>query len=70
VGAVRLLRSRRRAYRSFRRALHVSLLLTQFFVFYESQLAGIVSLVFNLLLLAAVQVLLQREEAKAAARTA
>jgi hypothetical protein len=69
VGAVRLLRSRRRAYRSFRRALHISLLLTQFFVFYESQLAGIVSLAFNLCLLAAVQYLLRREEARVAVRT-
>jgi hypothetical protein len=62
AGALQLLRSRARAYRSYRRALHVSLLLTQFFVFYESQLAGLVSLGFNLGLLGVVQHMLRREQ--------
>jgi hypothetical protein len=66
VGAVRLVRSRVRAFRSFRRALHVSLLVTQVFVFYESQLAGLVSLALNLCLLGAVNHVLRRGQGAAA----
>jgi hypothetical protein len=62
TGALQLLRSRERAYRSFRRALHVSLLLTQVFVFYDSQLAGLASLVLNLCLLGAVNYGLHQEQ--------
>ena len=60
-GAACLLRSRARAYVAYRRALLVAVFLTQFFVFYDSQLLGLVGLSVNLVQLAAVRYLLSRE---------
>ena len=60
-GAACLLRSRARAYVAYRRALMIAVLLTQFFVFYDSQLLGLVGLSVNLVQLAAVRYLLARE---------
>jgi hypothetical protein len=60
-GAACLLRSRARAYVAYRRALLVAVFLTQFFVFYDSQLLGLVGLSVNLVQLGAVRYLLSRE---------
>jgi len=69
-GMLRLGRSRERAYVDFRRGLLVSIFVTQFFVFYRRQLAGLTGLVLNLLLLAATNYLLARERHRKEARMA
>jgi hypothetical protein len=61
AGVLRLVRSRVAAFRLFRLALHVSLFVTQVFVFYDAQLAGLLGLALNLVLLGGVQGLLARE---------
>lgn len=67
VGAVRLRRSRLRAWRTYRLALLVSLFGTQFFVFYDAQLAGVLGLALNLALLASVEYLITLERRRMAA---
>lgn len=54
LGVARRIHSRARALRAFRRALHVSLLVTQILVFYQSPPAGLLLLALNLLLLGGV----------------
>ena len=66
IGTVQLLRSRLAAYLWFRRAMLVSLLLVQVFSFYEEQLAGIVGLLIDLLLLRTLNYLIVTERALAA----
>ncbi len=68
VGVSRLLGDPVRAYRSFRMSLLVAVFVTQFFVFYDAQLHGVIGLAFNLALLAAVQALLARERDREARR--
>jgi len=65
IGTGRLLHSRVAAYRWFRRAVLVSLLLLQVFSFYEEQLAGLVGLGIDLLLLRALDFLIASEQALA-----
>lgn len=62
VGVVRLPRSRLAAYRWFKRAVLVSLFLVQFYSFYESGLTAAWGLVFNLVLLAALNFAIGREQ--------
>jgi glycerol uptake facilitator-like aquaporin len=69
-GMFRLGRSRERAYADFRRALLVSIFVTQFFVFYRRQLAGLTGLAVNLPLLGATNYLLARERHRKEARQA
>jgi hypothetical protein len=66
TGVTRLFGAPARAYRSFRQSLRVAILVTQFFVFYRSQLEGVLGLSFNLLLLGGVQHLIGRERGRAA----
>jgi hypothetical protein len=54
--------SRLTAYRLFYYAVLVSILLTQFFVFHEDQLLGVVGLLPNLLILAILRYLIRQEE--------
>ena len=70
VGVIRLPRNRISAYRLFRTALLVSLLVTQFFRFYQRPLVALGSLTLDLLLLFAIGQLLERERASALARGA
>ena len=65
TGVTRLFGAPERAYRNFRQSLLVAILVTQFFVFYRSQLEGVLGLAFNLVLLGAVQHLLGRERGRA-----
>ena len=60
-GALLLPRSRVRAYGSFRRATLVSIFVTQFFVFYLKQFAGLFGLAFHLLVLLALRGMLRFE---------
>jgi hypothetical protein len=60
-GAVLLAISRRRAYESFRRATLLAIFATQFFVFYQKQLAGTPWLVFHLVVLLILQGMLRLE---------
>lgn len=62
IGALRLRRSRLQAYRWFQRALLVSILVIQFFVFLESQLLAVGGLVVDLLLYAALGFMIRREQ--------
>jgi hypothetical protein len=64
-GVTRLFDSPERAYRRFRLSLLVAILVTQFFVFYRSQLEGLLGLSFNLALLGGVQHLIGRERRRA-----
>ena len=65
AGVTRLFGAPERAYRRFRLSLLVAILVTQFFVFYRSQLEGVLGLSFNLALLAGVQHLIRRERGRA-----
>ena len=69
-GVTRLFGAPERAYRSFRLSLLVAILVTQFFVFYRSQLEGVLGLSFNLALLGAVQHLLGRARGRVVPQTA
>lgn len=62
AGAVRLFGNRNAAYRLFRRAERVTVFVTQFFVFYHAQLAGVVWLALNVTALGALDYLIAREE--------
>lgn len=61
-GVVRLFRSRSAAYRLFRRSVRVTVFVTQFFVFYHAQLAGVTWLALNVIALGVLDYLLVREE--------
>ncbi len=66
MGAVRLPTSRLQAYRWFRRGLLISILVTQVFLFYHSQLAALSGLAVNLLLYLALRYMILHEEAATA----
>jgi len=67
VGLVLLRRSRLSAYRWFLRAVLVSLLISQVFVFYYDQFAALGGLVVDLLIYGALRYMIGREEAEAVA---
>lgn len=62
--------SRLAAYRLFSYAILVSILLTQFFIFYEDQLLGVIGLLPHLLILATLRYLIRAEELEAESREA
>lgn len=62
AGIVRLFRNRNAAYRLFRRSVRVALFVTQFFVFYHAQMAGVIWLGLNVIALGALDYLIAREE--------
>lgn len=62
AGIVRLRQSRLAAYRQFRRALLVSLFLTQFFVFLDVQFGALYRFILNLLILMVLNLLIEREQ--------
>jgi hypothetical protein len=64
VGVVRLRRSRLSAYRWLERSVLVSVLLGQVLLFWQDQLAAIVQLGWNLLLLGALRYAIRQEEAR------
>jgi hypothetical protein len=66
VGVARLRRSRLSAYRWLERSVLVSVLLGQVLLFWEDQLAAIVQLGWNLLLLGALRYAIRQEEARQA----
>lgn len=66
AGIVRLFRNRKAAYRLFRRSVRVTVFVTQFFVFYHAQLAGVIWLGLNVLALGVLDFLITREETAAA----
>jgi hypothetical protein len=64
VGVARLRRSRLSAYRWLERSVLVSVLLGQVLLFWQDQLAAIVQLGWNLLLLGALRYAIRQEEAR------
>ncbi len=66
IGLANLRRSRLAAYEWFKRAVLVSLLLIQFFSFYEAELSAAWGLLFNLFLLGALNFGIKREKLLAA----
>jgi hypothetical protein len=70
LGVLRMRRSRLQAYRMFERAVLASILLVQVFVFYREQFAALVGLTFNVLLLAALRIMIGFEEERAAGGSA
>ncbi|HEV8128923.1 MAG TPA: hypothetical protein VGQ14_04640 [Candidatus Eisenbacteria bacterium] len=62
AGVVGLFRSRSAAYRLFRRSIRVNVFVTQFFVFYHAQLAGVIWLALNVIALGVLDYLVAREE--------
>jgi uncharacterized membrane protein HdeD (DUF308 family) len=66
LGVLRMRRSRLEAYRMFERAVLASILLVQVFIFYRDQFAALYSLAFNLLLLAALRILIGLEQERVA----
>jgi hypothetical protein len=68
LGVVQVRRSRLNAFRMFQRSVLISIFLVQTFVFYQSQWAALPVLVFNLLLLMALNFAINQEAATAATR--
>jgi hypothetical protein len=69
IGVLRMRRSRLEALRMFERAVLASILMVQVFVFYRDQFTALFSLAFNLLLLAALRILIGLEEERVARRS-
>ncbi|MBF8266700.1 MAG: putative rane protein [Dehalococcoidia bacterium] len=63
VGILHWRASHLQAYRWFERAMLVSILVTQVFIFYDSELAALTGLAINLLVIAALRFMIHREEA-------
>jgi hypothetical protein len=61
LGVITIRRSRREGLRMFQRSILVSIFLTQVFMFYREQWAGLFLLAFNLLILSALDFMLERE---------
>jgi hypothetical protein len=61
LGVALIRRSRLRGLRMFQRAILVSIFLTQVFMFYHAQWAGLIVLAFNLLVLVALDFMIERE---------
>jgi hypothetical protein len=68
VGIVAIRRSRRNGLRMFQRSILVSIFVTQVFMFYREQWAGLVLLTFNLLVLSALDFMIERETPIASTR--
>ena len=68
VGVLTLFRSRLAAYHWFRRAILVSIFLIQVFAFYTEQLAALVGLAVDLVLLAALDYMIQEEQRRVTAQ--
>ena len=66
VGVFAIRRSRRQGLRMFQRSILVSIFLTQVFMFYREQWAGLYLLAFNLLLLVALDFMIEREASEPA----
>ena len=64
LGVATIRRSRLRALRMFQRAMLVSIFLTQVFTFYHAQWFGLVVLAFNLLVLLALEFMIEHEGAE------
>ncbi|MFN2566716.1 MAG: hypothetical protein ABR499_17100 [Gemmatimonadaceae bacterium] len=61
LGVIDIRRSRLRGLRMFQRSILVSIFLTQVFTFYRAQWAGLVVLTFNLLVLLALEFMIEHE---------
>ena len=62
IGCYRMARKEHQAaYRNFSRALLVSIFITQFFTFVESQFGAVIGLIFNIILFSAVSELASRD---------
>jgi phosphatidylserine synthase len=66
TGVIAIHRSKLTAFRWFRRALLISILVTQVFTFYQYQFVALGALAVNLLLFAAIRYMISEEEAEAA----
>lgn len=64
AGIYLLKKSRLRAFEMFRRALLVSIFLTQVFIFFREQFSGMTGLVLNILILMALEFMIDREREK------
>jgi hypothetical protein len=62
LGVLRLRRARLAAYRWFQRSTLISILVTQVFLFYYSELAAVGGLLLHFLVYVALRVLISREE--------
>lgn len=69
LGILLLARDRRSALRMFERSILISIFITQVFIFYREQFAALAGLAFNLLILAALRFMLEREEAEMISRS-
>jgi hypothetical protein len=66
LGIFHIRRSRLRAFRMFRRAILVSIFITQVFMFHTLEWGALTSLVFNLLVLTALNFIVEQESAREA----
>lgn len=65
AGVYLLRRSRLRAYEMFKRSILISIFLTQVFIFFREQFSGMTGLVLNILILMALEFMIDREREKA-----
>ena len=63
-GIVLLRRSKLLAFTMFERSVLVSIFITQVFMFYQDQFAALVGLLFNLILLALLRYMIEREKVR------
>jgi hypothetical protein len=68
-GIILLRRSKLEAYKQFKTAVLVLILLTQFFLFYSAQFHALIALIFNLMILFMVNYVIKLEEEKTKERT-
>jgi hypothetical protein len=68
VGIVQIRRSRLRSFQMFRRAMLVSIFITQVFMFHTLEWGALTVLMFNLLVLAALNFIVDQESAREASR--
>jgi len=61
LGIIFLARNRRLALKMFERSMLISIFLTQVFIFYREEFAALLGLAYNLLILAAIRFMLEKE---------
>jgi hypothetical protein len=69
IGIILMARSRCQAYRMFRRAILVSILLTQVFAFYQYQFLALLGLLGNVVILFALRYMISHEQDRSALKT-
>ncbi|MCL5438635.1 MAG: hypothetical protein M1268_01455 [Patescibacteria group bacterium] len=63
IGVIKMRRSRLEAYKMFKKSVYISIFLVQVFSFYQEQLSAFLGLIFNILILIALNSMIDQERA-------